>query len=677
MLKRLKKLLLGNLRKQLTVGMVLVVATMISIFVWDMTRRQQAVEIAQHSEQISALASSVATSSAVWVISRDYSGLQEIIQGVSRYPNLHHAMVLDLKNQVLAHNDPTKIGLYLSELPSKSSALVLQRTASLIDATSPIMLADKQIGWVRIGLDLTPFNAQLYTLRQNGLFYGLFAIALSAFFAILASKYLTRRLYIIQRVADAVHAGKSDLRAVVPGDDEAAVLARQFNDMLDSLAKRENALKLSELHLSTILSLTPVGVFETDTSGKYIFVNHRWSEITGINAELAEGDSWSANLHPDDKERVYSEWVALVAENRPFHLEYRFLRPDGMIVWVLGQAIHYYSGHGNVFGFIGSITDITHNKLVEEEIKNKEQQLSFVLEGAELGFWDWDIAKGKVDRNKRWAEMLGYSYEEIKNTTQQWTDFIHPDDRERAWQSINEVLEGRSSSHKAEYRMLHKDGSTRWILDQANVIQRDSAANPIRMSGTHTDITERKHLEEELRHQAHFDYLTEVCSRGYFMEQAELELMRALRYGNALSLFMLDIDFFKRINDSHGHKAGDAVLVKLGEICREILREVDIIGRVGGEEFAVLLPETNKDEATEVAERLREALANTKVVLPSGGLPLYFTVSIGLSALTGKDDNLDTLFYQADKGLYQAKESGRNKVCVMMHSSSKADSLTN
>ena len=111
MFGRIKTLLFGNLRKQLTVGMVLVVTTMIFLFVWDMTRRQLAVEMGQHSEQVTALANSTATSSAVWVISRDFSGLQEIVQGVARYPHLRHAMVLDLKGQVLAHNDPTKIGL--------------------------------------------------------------------------------------------------------------------------------------------------------------------------------------------------------------------------------------------------------------------------------------------------------------------------------------------------------------------------------------------------------------------------------------------------------------------------------------------------------------------------------------------------------------------------------------
>lgn len=147
------------------------------------------------------------------------------------------------------------------------------------------------------------------------------------------------------------------------------------------------------------------------------------------------------------------------------------------------------------------------------------------------------------------------------------------------------------------------------------------------------------------------------------MEQAELELNRAVRYGNALSLLMLDIDFFKRVNDAHGHRAGDAVLKKLVEVCREILREVDIIGRIGGEEFAILLPETASDEAVDVAERLREVMENTKVPLEDG-LPLRFSLSIGVTSLTSKDDNVDVLLNSADKALYSAKNSGRNKVCV-------------
>ncbi|MDD5228770.1 MAG: diguanylate cyclase, partial [Methylococcales bacterium] len=135
---------------------------------------------------------------------------------------------------------------------------------------------------------------------------------------------------------------------------------------------------------------------------------------------------------------------------------------------------------------------------VELALYESEERFRLVLEGAELGFWDWNIVTGEVSRNEMWATMLGYDYEEIKHTTQQWVDFIYPDDREKAWKSITDTLEGRATVHKIEYRMLHKDGSLRWILDHANVVKRDGNGKPTRMSGTHSDITERKQAETEL-----------------------------------------------------------------------------------------------------------------------------------------------------------------------------------
>ncbi|ANE56816.1 diguanylate cyclase [Methylomonas sp. DH-1] len=317
----------------------------------------------------------------------------------------------------------------------------------------------------------------------------------------------------------------------------------------------------------------------------------------------------------------------------------------------------------NSWHALSIIRDVTKRKGIEDTLRRSEEQLRFVLEGAELGFWDWNIRTGEVLRNSRWAEMLGYSHDEIRHTTQQWTDFVHPDDREQAWQSILDVIEGRSPAHKLEYRMLHKDGSIRWILDQAKVMQRDAAGKPIRMSGTHSDITERKRLEAELTRQARTDHLTGVSSRGYFMEQAEQELASALRYRNPLAMLMMDIDFFKQVNDIHGHKAGDAVLKKLADVCRETLREADIIGRLGGEEFAVLLPQTDKGNAIDAAERLKEALGKARVPL-DGAMPLSFTVSIGVAALSAGDGGVDALLNRADQALYRAKHSGRNRVCV-------------
>ncbi|MDH5547425.1 MAG: response regulator [Gammaproteobacteria bacterium] len=137
------------------------------------------------------------------------------------------------------------------------------------------------------------------------------------------------------------------------------------------------------------------------------------------------------------------------------------------------------------------------------ELVENEERLAFVLEGSQQGFWDWNIQTGEVKRNENWAKMLGYkSILEFENNTKTWTDKIHPDDRETAWAAITDHLNGRSSHYRVEYRMLTKNGEIKWILDQAKIVKRDSDGKPLRMSGTHTDITERKLTENKIRHQS-------------------------------------------------------------------------------------------------------------------------------------------------------------------------------
>jgi diguanylate cyclase (GGDEF)-like protein/PAS domain S-box-containing protein len=178
------------------------------------------------------------------------------------------------------------------------------------------------------------------------------------------------------------------------------------------------------------------------------------------------------------------------------------------------------------------------------------------------------------------------------------------------------------------------------------------------------DITERKKLESELQRQARVDYLTDVCNRRYFMELAEQEFRRTARYGNNLSLIMIDVDSFKQINDSYGHKAGDTVLKRLTEISLRILREVDTIGRIGGDEFTILLRETHQEGAKEVAERLRGDFAGEQITLEDQTSPIHFTVSMGLATLNMADKSIGSLLNRADKALYGAKRTGRNKVCI-------------
>jgi len=138
--------------------------------------------------------------------------------------------------------------------------------------------------------------------------------------------------------------------------------------------------------------------------------------------------------------------------------------------------------------------------MINRDLLFSEERLKMVLEGSELGFWDWNIESGEVKRNDRWAQMLGYStIEDFEDSTETWTNSIHPDDRDAAWASINDHKDGRTPSHKMEYRMLTKDGGYIWILDHAKIVQRDENGRPMRMSGTHSDITNRKLIEDNLK----------------------------------------------------------------------------------------------------------------------------------------------------------------------------------
>jgi len=178
---------------------------------------------------------------------------------------------------------------------------------------------------------------------------------------------------------------------------------------------------------------------------------------------------------------------------------------------------------------------------------------------------------------------------------------------------------------------------------------------------TFNDISARKAMEDELRRLASTDPLTGIFNRRHLMDQGERELRRARRYGTDLALLILDIDHFKRINDKHGHGVGDDALKAMVRLCQNHLREIDVMCRLGGEEFVAILPETSDSAAMIAAERLRAAVEENSMTLPDG-TDLRFTISIGLTAVRPSDNALSDVLSRADEALYEAKGAGRNRV---------------
>lgn len=264
--------------------------------------------------------------------------------------------------------------------------------------------------------------------------------------------------------------------------------------------------------------------------------------------------------------------------------------------------------------------------------------------------------RGYLYVSPRCQELYGVSPEELKRNWRALT--LHPEDEKRYLSTIDDAFR-KCSDWSFEGRFLTPDGKEKWgrCLSKPAPVNE----NEIIFNGLIIDISTQKKMEEDLRILATTDALTGANNRRNFLHMAETEVARASRYETALSILMVDLDHFKRVNDTYGHAGGDEVLRQFVEIAKSHLRGTDILGRIGGEEFAILLPETASSGAFILAERIRHDLEHAQMIW--GTQTLHVTASLGVADLNKNDATILDLMARADRALYSAKNSGRN--CVM------------
>jgi diguanylate cyclase (GGDEF)-like protein/PAS domain S-box-containing protein len=217
----------------------------------------------------------------------------------------------------------------------------------------------------------------------------------------------------------------------------------------------------------------------------------------------------------------------------------------------------------------------------------------------------------------------------------------------------------RLNNHCGEVQARRRRNGTLFFAQITLDVVRDAAGEISGFIEVFSDVTEQKEREDALYRSATRDSLTGVFSRGHFIEMANMEIDRARRFAEPLSVAMFDIDHFKAVNDTYGHAAGDKVIIALTQSIVGYIRKIDFIGRIGGEEFALLLPRAHKQPALEVAQRLRKLLSELTVDV--GEATINFTVSIGVAALRPTTRDLPDLLRNADAALYKAKREGRNR----------------
>ena len=424
----------------------------------------------------------------------------------------------------------------------------------------------------------------------------------------------------------------------------------QRRNAIDALHVSEELFRMITENIHDLVALV-------DLQGRRIYNSPSYHAYFSDD-DLAPGVDSFRQVHPDDHDRIEAIFKETVASGIGQRAEFRFVLNDGSTRDIESQGSVIRDAAGNVEKVLIVSRDISERKAIDRALRESEERFRTLADSAPMAIWVAGTDKGCYWFNKTWLDFTGRSMEqEIGNG---WAESVHPDDLVACMEHYQTCFDARRR-FEMEYRLRNHRGEYRWMLDTGTP-RLDADGVFSGFVGTMVDITERRAVEKELQLQARVDYLTGLFNRRHFIEQGELELSRALRYNNQLSAFMIDIDYFKQVNDTHGHRAGDMVLQALSRLCKEALRDVDLLGRMGGEEFAVLLPETSHEKAIEVAERLRETIEETPIVIETG-LPLHITVSIGVTTLTGKDSNIDMLLNQADTALYQAKEAGRNRVC--------------
>jgi diguanylate cyclase (GGDEF)-like protein/PAS domain S-box-containing protein len=316
-----------------------------------------------------------------------------------------------------------------------------------------------------------------------------------------------------------------------------------------------------------------------------------------------------------------------------------------------------------IAGFAGIlIVTLSRQKRASLALVSSEARFRATFDRAAIGIVHTSLDRRYLQVNQKYCDMLGYTRDELVGLPS--NGFTHPDDREEGGQYREQLLSGETDSVSAERRYVCKNGSIIWTNRTVSLV-RDHHGQPLYFLRIVEDVTERKRLEIELRDLATTDMLTGLPNRRAFIARLEDEHERLRRFeSQQAAVLILDLDYFKSINDTHGHPGGDAMLRHVAEVIRDEIRAIDMSSRLGGEEFAVLLTGATLTAAREFAERLRRKIAALTVM--HEGKTITVTASIGVAALRATDENADTALQFADKALYRAKDIGRDRVEVVV-----------
>lgn len=538
--------------------------------------------------------------------------------------------------------------------------------ASICRVKSPEVLREKLCGFLYYRQNLSYHKKRAFAeMRNMGLLTGLGIIFSSFFLWFLLHTRLFKQTSVLMGVLEKYRNGEKRIRTGMAGKDEIGLIAASVDSLLDIISEDEKRLSDSEQRFRTLMGNIPGAVFRCriDKPWTILFISEGIREITGHGAEKLHGEkgfSFFDFIFPDDRGMVKKIISQRIGSRESFTLEFRVINTQGIIRWVSMRGRCENDSPDIPSFFDAVIIDITVNKIAEQKLRDSEEMLAAMSQAANDSIIIIDSRDNIIFWNKAAERLFGYRSDEVIGRKKFHAILTLPEDREEAYKGMVEF--GKSGTGPvldsvSELVAIKKSGEVFPVERAVAAFQMDGSWYAV---GSIRDITERKKNEEELRKLATIDSLTGLHNRRYFLELAENQLSQARRYSLSFCVCMFDIDHFKTVNDTHGHDVGDIVLREIAELCGSVVRETDVVGRLGGEEFAVTMLHTGLSEAMQAVERLRSRVEGHGISTKKG--EIYVTISAGVTQLTAVAQSIGDLLKIADEALYDAKNSGRNKV---------------
>ncbi|RUO26047.1 hypothetical protein CWE09_04790 [Aliidiomarina minuta] len=397
-------------------------------------------------------------------------------------------------------------------------------------------------------------------------------------------------------------------------------------------------------------------VFTKDLEGQYTYVNSMVCELFDLPAEAIIGKTDDSFFDMDESQQLIENDQRVIQQGINIEGEERHvLQGSGRIRYYWSVKVPLRNPGGKIVGMCGISTDITERRAMEKQMREQKELLDTVLNNADANIFMKNHQSRYLYANQNTAQLFGLSQQELIGKTD--FELMPAEQAEKFVQYDRQVLNSGEKT-KTEETVIGHDGVTRhyWTI---KIPLKKEIEEPA-FIGIATDISDLVELREKFKLLAHTDALTGIYNRRFLFENAERELKRAKRTKKSFSVIIIDIDHFKKFNDSFGHAQGDSVIKSVVEACQQVVRETDLLGRIGGDEFVIVTPECGSHAALKVIHRLQEKI-NSLQFNWAEGKSLKLTLSIGLAVYNGTE-TFDQILARADRALYKVKKNNRNGV---------------